>query len=97
MIYLKQTLTIAAYEGGRASLKPGADTASVNAACSQILTARKVASPTVTITPSDFESQPQQTWVTIQVSAKGASNSVIAGWFYDTLTVDGQATMMKEF
>lgn len=97
MIYLKQTLSVAAYEGIRASIKPSATTADVTAACNRILTDRNVQGGTVTITPSDFETQPVQTWITVRVHATGGSNSVIAGWFYDALVVDGQATMMKEF
>ncbi len=97
MIYLKQTLSVAAYEGIRASIKPDATTADVTAACNQILTARNVNGATITITPSDFDTQPVQTWITVRVHASGGTNSVIAGWFYDALVVDGQATMMKEF
>ena len=97
MIYLKQSLSVAAYEGSRESVKAGASTAAVRAACNRIITARRINGATIDITPAGFESQPAQTWVTVRVSTLGGSNSVIAGWFYDTLTVDGQATMMKEF
>lgn len=97
MIYLKQSLSTAAYEGARASLIPGATTADVTAACNRILTPRKVAGSTIMVNPSGFESQPQQTWITVRVTASGGANSVVAGWFYDSLTIDGQATMMKEF
>lgn len=97
MVYLKQSLSIAAYEGIRTSIKPGATTADVNAACNQILTSRNVQGATITITPSDFDTQPVQTWISVRVSATGGANSIIAGWFYDALVVDGEATMMKEF
>lgn len=97
MIYLKQTLSVAAYEGIRAAVRPAATTADVEAACNRILTDRRVQRPTITITPSDFDQQPVQTWITVRVSASGADNSVISGWFYDQLQIDGQATMMKEF
>ncbi|MFY9255044.1 MAG: TadE family protein [Fuerstiella sp.] len=97
MIYLKQSLSVAAYEGVRAALKPGAETADVDAACKQILTARKVSGATVTITPGDFASRPEQTWITVRVVTTGGANSVISGWSYDNLVIDGEATMMKEF
>lgn len=97
MIYLKQSLSVAAYEGIRASVRSGATTSEVEVACNRILTARRVNGATIEVTPSDFEDQPPQTWISIRVSATGGSNSVIAGWFYDTLIVDGEAAMMKEY
>lgn len=97
MIYLKQTLTAAAYEGIRSSLVAGSTTADVEAACRRVLDPRNVQNATITITPANYSSQPEQTWITVRVSALGGDNSVIAGWFYDALVVDGQATMMKEY
>lgn len=97
MIYLKQTLSVAAYEGARATLRSDAVTANVTTACNQILTPRGVNGATVTVTPTDFDTQPVQTWITVTVSAPGSSNSAIHGWFYDTVDVTGTATMMKEY
>ena len=97
MIYLKQSMSTAAYEGARASLKPGATTTEVTDACNRILTPRKVAGATITVSPTGFTTQPAQTWITVRITANGGANSVVAGWFYDSLTIDGQATMMKEF
>lgn len=97
MIYLKQTLTAAAYEGIRSSLVAGSTTADVEAACRRVLDPRNVQGATITVTPANYTSQPEQTWITVRVTARGGDNSVIAGWFYDALIVDGQATMMKEY
>ena len=97
MIYLKQSLSVAAYEGIRAAVAPGAVTSNVNSACNSILTARNVRGATITISPSNFDIQPPGSVISVRVSAPGSSNSIISGWFYDTLVVDGQATMMKEF
>lgn len=97
MIYLKQSLSVAAYEGVREAVRPEATSSDVLTACNQILTARGVNGATVEINPTNFESQPAQTWVSVRVFATGGNNSVIAGWFYDTLIVDGEATMMKEY
>ena len=97
MIYLKQTLSVAAYEGVRASLKPGATAADVTVACNRILTARKVSGSTVNLTPANLDTAAPQTWITVRVTASGAANTVVPGWFYDSLVIDGSATMMKEF
>ena len=97
MIYLKQTLSVAAYEGVRASLKPGATATEVADACNRVLTARNTQGATITITPSNFSSQAAETWITVDIAAPGGANSVMSGWFYDSLSVTGSATMMKEY
>lgn len=97
MVYLKQTLSISAYEGARAALQPNAVTSEVEDACETILTSRSVNGATITISPNNFESAAEGTWITIEVTARGGDNTIIAGWFYDNLVVNGQATMMKEF
>ncbi len=97
MIYLKQTLSVAAYEGIRAAVTTSGNTANVNSAATRILTARNVSSPTITINPVNFESQPPETWITVTVTAPGSSNSIIRGWFYDSQNISASATMMKEF
>ncbi|MEZ6062969.1 MAG: pilus assembly protein [Planctomycetaceae bacterium] len=97
MIYLKQTLSVAAYEGIRAAVTTSGDTAKVNTAADRILTARNVSGAVVTISPVNFESMPPETWITVTVSAPGSSNSVVRGWFYDNQQIAARATMMKEF
>lgn len=97
MIYLKQTLVTAAYEGVRASVLLDSTASDVTDACNRILTSRNTKGATVTISPANFETQPAQTWITVRVSAGGGDNSVVAGWFYDQLTIAGEATMMKEY
>ena len=97
MIYLKQTLSIAAYEGIRAAVAPNSSTSSVTSACNRILEARGVQNPDINITPTNYTGQPAETWITVRVTAPGRDNSVIPGWFYDDLEIAGEATMMKEF
>ena len=97
MIYLKQTLSVAAYEAIRASTTPNATATGIQDAADAVLTARGVNNPTVTISPVNFDSQPPESWTTVTVSAPGSSNSVIAGWFYDQKVISASATMMKEF
>ncbi|MCP4175335.1 MAG: pilus assembly protein [Fuerstiella sp.] len=97
LIYLKQSLSVAAYEGVRVSVSPTGDKASVTTAANRILSARNVNSPSITVSPADFADQPAETWISVRVSAPANANSIISGLFYDTVVVDGQATMMKEF
>lgn len=97
MIYLKQTLSVAAYEGIRAAVAPNSTTASVNAACNRILESRNVQNASVTISPGNYSNEPAETWLTVRVTAPGRDNSIIPGWFYDDHEIAAEATMMKEF
>ncbi|MEZ6126071.1 MAG: TadE/TadG family type IV pilus assembly protein [Planctomycetaceae bacterium] len=97
MIYLKQTLSVAAYESIRASVVPNSSVASVQDAANAILTSRGVSGSTVVVSPADYATQPAGSWITVTVSAPGSANSVITGWYYDNQTVSASATMMKEF
>ena len=97
MVYLKQSVTISAYEGIRTAIAAGATESDVRTTCQNILDARKVDGATITISPSSWESAAQRSWITVKVTAPGGNNTAITGWFYDTLVVDGEATMMKEF
>ena len=96
MIYLKQTLSVAAYEGVRTALQTAATDADVVASANNILTARNVQGGTVTVSPGPVEDQPIQTWITVTVQAPAASNSVISS-FYSAQTISASATMMKEY
>lgn len=97
MFYLKQNLSVSAYEGIRRCVDYKASTADVNAACLQILSDRKVAGGSVTISPADFETRPRQTWITVTVKAPCNPNAPLRGWFYRNKTLTASATMMKEF
>jgi Flp pilus assembly protein TadG len=97
MIYLKQTLCVAAYEGARTAVLPGKSASDVIQKCDSILISRGVHAYTVTVTPNDFENAPIQTWLTIRVTAPASANSAIVGIFSDSLVIGAEATMMKEY
>ncbi|MCP4783785.1 MAG: pilus assembly protein [Fuerstiella sp.] len=97
MVYLKQSLSVAAYEGVRVSVSPNGNSTDVTTAANRILTARNVKSATITVSPADFATLPAETWVSVRVAAPANANSIISGLFYDATVVDGEATMMKEF
>ena len=95
MTYLKQTLSVAAYEGARKALQFGATDTIVAGSANAILTSRNVQGGTVTVGPGPVEDQPIQTWITVTVQAPAATNSVISS-FYSSQTITASATMMKE-
>ena len=97
MIFLKQSVSIAAYEGVRTALLENAVAADVHQATLQILTERRVKGGTITIQPNDFQTLPIGAFIEVSVSAPADSNSVIPGNFFRGKTLTGTATMMKEF
>jgi hypothetical protein len=97
MIFLKQSLTVAAYEGVRAALEPGADAADVQAASNAVLTDRRVRGGVITVQPANFERRAPGSFIEVSVSAPAGSNSVIPGSFFRGRTLSATATMMKEF
>lgn len=97
MFYLKQNLSVSAYEGIRTSVEYQAEANDVEAVCLQILSDRNVRGGTVAIQPQNFAQQPPGTWITISVTAPCPANSPVGSWFYHASELTASATMMKEF
>ncbi len=95
MIFLKQSLTISAYEGVRAALQ-SKNGAAVNTRCNAVLAERRVNNGQITITPNNFAALDPGKFITVTVSAPCNSNSVIPGSFFRGDTLEASATMMKE-
>jgi hypothetical protein len=97
MIFLKQSLTVAAYEGVRQALDPSADADDVQAKSNGVLTDRRVQGGQVVITPANFDTLAPGEYIQVTVSAPAGRNSVIPGSFFRGRTLTASATMMKEF
>jgi Flp pilus assembly protein TadG len=95
-LFLKQSLTASAYEGVRTAIEKGATSTSVQAACKQILTDRKIQGATVTVKPSNIASLNPGDFVDVTVSAPCAPNSVVPVTFYRGRTLSATASMMIE-
>jgi len=97
MIFLKQTLAIAAYEGARTAIIPGKTKADVEAACNQILADRNVSGGTVVVKPANFDALEPGEFVDVTVSAPCNANSIVRNKFYKGKTLTSTASMMIEF
>ena len=97
MIFLKQSLTVAAYEGVRTALAPHAVAANVRTTCNRILDDRRVEGGSITVEPANFELLPAGEYVRITVTAPAEGNSIIPPSFFRGRTLSASATMMKEF
>ncbi len=97
LIYLKQSLTVAAYEGARASIAFQATTSDVESHANLIVADRQVQGSSIAISPTNFHLQPYGTYITVEVAAPYQSNSVAPGWFFQALTLKSRVRMMKEY
>jgi hypothetical protein len=97
MIFLKQSLTVAAYEGARTALAPRAAAVDVQGAADGVLADRRVQRAVVTIRPTNFAALEPGEYFEVTVSAPTGPNSVIPGSFLRGRTLSATAVMMKEF
>jgi Flp pilus assembly protein TadG len=97
MVFLKQSLSVAAYEGVRTAITSGATVAEVQSTCKQILSDRHVAGATVTVNPANIGAALPGSYVDVTVTAPCAGNSVVPLQFYRGKTLSTTASMMVEF
>jgi TadE-like protein len=95
-LFLKQSLTAAAYEGVRAAIEKGSDTASVQTACNQILEDRRIKGSQVTLTPASIGSLKPGEFIDVSVSAPCTPNSPVPTTFFRGRTLTAKASMMIE-
>ncbi len=96
MIFLEQTLKIAAHEGARAAVVPNSDSTKVQARLTSFLDQRGVKGYTTMITPSNFPKSAYGQMIQVQVTAPCNQNCAFPPWFYNGKSLTGTVTMMKE-
>lgn len=96
VIFLQQSLEVAAYEGARVSIVPRSNAGNVEAAASLQLEGRGIQDFSVTVVPSNFSKQPYGTFVRVQVSAPCNTNSLLFSTIYRSRTLTAEVEMMLE-
>ncbi len=95
-IFLKQSLILAAQEGARVAVVPGATTTNVRFQVELILRARGVQEESISITPANFPSAPFGSLITVNVVARIDRNSNSYLGLMTGRRVNGSCTMMME-
>ena len=95
-LFLKQSLTSAAYEGVRAAIEQGGTTASVQTACNQILADRRIKGSNVKLNPASIASLKPGEFIDVTVSAPCTPNSPVPTTFFRGRTLSAKASMMIE-
>ena len=86
MIYLKQTLKVAAFEGARVGMITGSIALNVEAQSQLVLTDHGVVNSSISMTPNDPATLMDGDFFRVTVAAQCAPNSLIGGWFYSGKT-----------
>lgn len=95
MMFLQQSLSVAAYEAARVGLA-GAPSSEVQAQCQQILDDREVRGASVVLTPSNVAGATAGTWITVEARAPFSQNSLAGGWLFGGRQLSAKVQMMKE-
>jgi Flp pilus assembly protein TadG len=97
LIYVKQSLTVSAYEGARAAIVKGMTQTDIQARVNQVLTDRKIKNTTILISPNPPSAASYGTYINVRVQANYGSNAIIPGWFFGSVTLRSSVKMMKEY
>lgn len=96
MVFLKQSLACAAYEGAHTALMPDATAADVRRVAEGILADRRIQGGVVQVTPGNLASLPEGEYLEVTISAPTDRNGMIPGRFFRGQTLSSTAVMMKE-
>ena len=97
-MYLKQTLTIAAFEGARTGVRRHGNREGVEAAVQNILDARGVVNAEITILPLDFTSLNALDEIEVQVVVPTDNNTFYAwGLLGSDREIGAKVVMAREF
>ena len=96
-IFVKETLTVACYEGARVGVKRNATADNVRLTCEDVLDARGVVDYTITVTPDEFEPLDALDPIRVNVSIPTARNSFFVGQFFAGKEISSTVVMVREF
>lgn len=96
MVFIRQTLTQAAYAGVRSGIDKDAKSSEVNAAAEAVLATRNIQGAQVAIRPGPVELVRRGDPITVEIKAPCNSNSVGPSWFFRDQELAATVTMVKE-
>lgn len=95
MVFVKQSLHIAAYEGVRRAIRYDASEPAVLQRCQQILDERNIHNATIEITPSSLDGVGRGNDIAVRITAPAHDNTIMRLRFFGG-QLEAQATMVKE-
>jgi Flp pilus assembly protein TadG len=96
LIYLQQSLKVAAYEAARVALVPGSTNTNIEHQADLILNARNVSRWSIAVTPSDRSKLLSGDFVTVTAAAPCEENSLLCNWFYRGRELSSSVVLMLD-
>jgi hypothetical protein len=94
-IFLKQSLTIAAYESARVATAPGGTYAGAYKRAKELMDAKGLRSFQFKLTPSALEKLPAGVEVKVTLTTKANANSISPSWYEKRATMSATMRMTK--
>ena len=95
-IFLKQSISVAAYEGAREAIRNGSTGGDADSRARTILDARQVQSFQISFPGTDPSTAQRGDEIVVQVTAPTAPNSPLAGQFVANRLLTSRVVMVKE-
>lgn len=96
LIYVQQTLHVAAHECARIAAARTANDADVTARGQSVLVQREIVSGSISTTPTSIEGLPRGTRITVRVQAPVAGNTWIPAGYYTAPDIEATCVVVKE-
>ncbi|MCA9134032.1 MAG: pilus assembly protein [Planctomycetales bacterium] len=96
LLFLRQAVVQSAYETAKSVAKSNSSQANATTLGTQVLAARGVVAPTITFSPEAVDALAAGTPFTVSVAVPGDSRSLTRIGPFRGLTIQAQATMLKE-
>lgn len=97
MLYLRQSIKIAAYECARLAIVPKVTSADVQDMCVVFLENRDVKEYSLTLNPADPKAIGYGDLLVVTVDANADANSIVGAWFYQGKVLTESVTIMGEY
>jgi Flp pilus assembly protein TadG len=95
-IFLKQAVTVAAYESVHVVSRAGGSATEARTRAEQILAARSIDGATIQFSPAAPESAPRGQLVSVSISAPASANSIGLDWLFSNRSVSASVRMLKD-
>jgi len=96
MIFLKQSLSIASYEGAKRGTSPGASDLQIRTRVQEILTSRGIKNATIAVTPTITPATARGTMVVVAVSSNGSGVGVLSVNLFTPTILRNQTAMVRQ-
>ena len=97
MIYIRQSLKIAAYECARLGIVPGATSATLQSQCDLILLGRNVRGYQFSCVPADPTALKYGDLFKTSVQIAAKDSAIVGTWFYRNKVFNESVTIMAEY